>query len=111
MFSQFSCLIKSVSINKTRINTTASARYPCHTSSFNYFIVVLFCSITEEVNAIQELRVLITSELERMRSLLSERKKMLLAGAARSPVCSGVTQKVMFYLHKLNSFTETGLDS
>ena len=46
------------------------------------------------MNAIQELRLLITSELERMRSLLSERRKMLLAGATRSPVCSGVTQKV-----------------
>ena len=54
----------------------------------------LFCSITEEVNAIHELRLLISSELERMRCLLSERRKMLLAGATRSPVCSGVTQKV-----------------
>lgn len=56
--------------------------------------LVLFCRITEEVNAIQELRLLISSELERMRCLLSERRKMLLAGATRSPVCSGVTQKV-----------------
>ena len=56
----------------------------------------LICSITEEVNAIRELRLLITCELERMRYLLSERRKMLLAGATRSPVCSGVTQKVTF---------------
>ncbi len=58
----------------------------------------LFCRITEEMNAIQELRSLISSELERMKCLLSERRKMLLAGATRNPVCHGVTQKVALSL-------------
>ena len=79
------------------INTVPTLNYFGHSFLeflWSFIVLVLFCSITEEVNAIQELRLLITSELERMRSLLSERRKMLLAGAARSPVCSGVTQKV-----------------
>ncbi|XP_020632299.1 uncharacterized protein LOC110069165 isoform X2 [Orbicella faveolata] len=59
--------------------------------------------ITEEVNAIHELRLLISSELERMRYLLSERRKMLLAGATRSPVCSGVTQKMADLLREQSS--------
>ena len=64
--------------------------------------VSLFFSITEEMSAIQELRLLISSELERMKDLLSERRKMLLAGAARNPVCSGVTQKVTLVCDYLN---------
>lgn len=59
--------------------------------------------ITEEVNAIHELRLLISSELERMRCLLSERRKMLLAGATSSPVCTGVTQKMADLLREQSS--------
>ncbi|KAJ7340111.1 hypothetical protein OS493_002837 [Desmophyllum pertusum] len=61
--------------------------------------------ITEEVNAIQELRVLIGSELERMKCLLSERRKMLLVGATRSLVCCGVTQKMADLLREQSSLT------
>ena len=46
------------------------------------------------MNAIQELRVMIGSELERMKFLLSERRRLLLAGVAKSPVCFGVSQRV-----------------
>ncbi|XP_022798818.1 uncharacterized protein LOC111336911 isoform X3 [Stylophora pistillata] len=50
--------------------------------------------INEEVSAIQELRVMIGSELERMKFLLSERRRLLLAGVAKNPVCFGVSQSV-----------------
>ena len=46
------------------------------------------------MKAIQELRLLISSELERMKDMLAERRKMLLAGATRDPVGSSVSQKV-----------------
>ena len=46
------------------------------------------------MNAIKELRVMISSELERMKFLLSERRRMLLAGVAKGPVCFGVSQQV-----------------
>ena len=46
------------------------------------------------MNAIQELRVMIGSELERIKFLLSERRRLLLAGVAKSPVCFGVSQRV-----------------
>lgn len=46
------------------------------------------------MNAIKELRLMISSELERMKFLLSERRRMLLAGVAKGPVCFGVSQQV-----------------
>ena len=46
------------------------------------------------MNAIQELRLLISSELERMKHLLAERRSMLLAGATKDPLGTGVSQKV-----------------
>ncbi|KAL9957681.1 hypothetical protein ACROYT_G034605 [Oculina patagonica] len=70
------------------------------TSSYTKHVLV---RITEEMNAIQELRSLISSELERMKCLLSERRKMLLAGATKNPVCHGVTQKMADLLREQSS--------
>ena len=53
-----------------------------------------FCSITEEMNAIQELRLMISSELDRMKHLLIERRDMLLAGVSSDSLGSEVSQKV-----------------
>ena len=53
-----------------------------------------FCSITEEMNAIQDLRLMISSELERMKHLLIERRDMLLAGVSSDSLGSEVSQKV-----------------
>ena len=56
------------------------------------------------MKAIQELRLLVNSELERMKHLLTERRNMLLAGAARDPVGTGVSQKVKCQGIKLLAF-------
>ena len=46
------------------------------------------------MNAIQELRLMISSELERMKHLLIERRDMLLAGVSSDSLGSEVSQKV-----------------
>ena len=51
------------------------------------------------MNAIQELRLMISSELERMKHLLAERRDMLLSRAVRDPpLGSEVSQKVLLLL-------------
>ena len=62
-----------------------------------YSPVCPFCSITEEMNAIQGLRVQIASELERMKQLLDERRLMLQEGIAHGAVGSNVSQKVICF--------------
>ena len=64
------------------------------TNSRNVLAGSSFCSITEEMNAIQELRLMISSELERMKHLLIERRDMLLAGVSSDSLGCEVSQKV-----------------
>lgn len=64
------------------------------TKQLKVLTILSICRITEEVNAIQELRLLIGSELDRMKRLLAERRDMLLSGATSDPVGSAVSQRV-----------------
>lgn len=64
----------------------------------------MLARITEEMNAIQELRLMISSELERMKHLLAERRDMLLSRAVRDPpLGSEVSQKMADLLREQSS--------
>lgn len=61
--------------------------------------------ITEEMNAIQGLRVQIANELERMKQLLDERRLMLQEGIAHGAVGSNVSQKMADLLREQSSLS------